>query len=164
MTATAGVILLNNLMPKDIQFDPNKPIDKKTYTQKLSLFAGKYPQLYKERIHEITALAERMAYYLGANVGTKDLRLNEKIIDKHIQKVEKEFKKAKTEDEKRKILVKAFNEATEHIKSISPDDNEMLMQIKSSARGKPPQMTRMSWAPFYAIDMKQRAKPLIIKK
>jgi len=163
MVATAGVILLNSLMPKDIQFDPNKPIDKKTYTNKLKKFAEKYPELYKERIHKITALAEKMAYYLGANVGTKDLKVAEKEVEKHIRKIEKEFNKAKTDAQKKKILVKAFNEAQKNIKNIDDDDNEMLTQLKSSARGKPAQLARMSWAPFYAVGMDQTPKPIMIK-
>ena len=163
MVATAGVILLNELMPKDIQFDPNKPIDKKTYIKKLSKFAEKYPELYKERIHQITALAEKMAFYLGANVGIKDLKVAEKEVEKHIKQVEKAFKKAKSEKEKKKILMKAFNEAQKKIQEIDEDDNEMLMQLKSSARGKPAQMARMSWAPFYAVGMDQTPKPIMIK-
>jgi len=163
MTATAGVILLNSLMPKDIQFEPDKPIDKKTYTNKLKKFAEKYPELYKERIHKITALAEKMAYYLGANVGTKDLRINEKEVEKHIKKIEREFKKAKTDTQKKKILMKAFNEAQKNVSNMNDDNNEMLTQIKSSARGKPAQLARMSWAPFYAVGMDQTPKPIMIK-
>jgi len=163
MQGTAGVILLNSLMPKDIQFDPKKPITKKIYTQKLSEFASKYPELYKERIHEITALAEKMAFYLGANVGTKDLKIAEKEVEKHIKEIEKSFNKAKSVKEKKKILMKAFNEAQETIKKMEDPNNEMLLQIKSSARGKPAQFARMSWAPFYAVDMDQTPKPILIK-
>ena len=163
MRGTAGVILLNSLMPKDIQFEHNKPITKKVYKEKLSAFASKHPDLYKERIHQITALAENMAFYLGANVGTKDLKIAEKAVESHIKKVEKEFNKAKTETEKKKILVKAFNEAQETVKKLDENNNEMLLQVKSSARGKPAQMARMSWAPFYAVGMDQTPNPVLIK-
>jgi len=163
MTATAGVILLNELMPSDLKFNPNEHITKKVYSKKLSLFAEKYPEQYKEKIHEITALAEKMAYYLGANVGSKDLKLPEKVVESHIKKVEKEFKSAKTEAEKKRILVKSFNEAQEHLQKMDLKDNEIMGQVKSSARGKPAQMTRMSWAPYYSVGMDQTPNPVLIK-
>ena len=163
MTATAGVILLNELMPPDIKFDLHKPIDKKEYKTKLSEFASKNPALYKENIHAITALAEKMAYYSGASVGTKDLEVFDKHAKAHIKVVEKKLAKAKTDDEKRHILVSEFNKASKNITNVKDDNNELLLQVKSAARGKPAQLARMSWSPFYAIDMNQKAKPLLIK-
>ena len=163
MTATAGVILLNELMPPDIKFETNKPINKKEYKRKLSEFATKHPELYKENIHAITALAEKMAYYLGSNVSTKDLEVFDKYAKKHVKEVEKKLAKAKTDQEKSKILVSEFNKASKNISNIKDDKNELLLQVKSAARGKPAQLARMSWSPFYAIDMNQNAKPLLIK-
>jgi len=163
MKATAGVIILNSYMPNDIKFPTDRPIDKKVYKEKLSLFATKYPDMYKERIHLIGKLGEKMGYYLGAHVGSDDLHVNDKEAEKHIKQVEKKISKAKNDDEKKKILVEAYNEGVKRTKNFKDPNNELLLQMHSAARGNPKQLSRMAWSPFYAVGMDQTPKTVLIK-
>ena len=163
MQGTAGIVLLNSLLPKDTQLPTNREIGKKEFMATMRKFAQKHPQLYKERIHQIVALAEKMAFYLGSNVGMSDLAYNEKALNRTIKRVEKQVGKAKSDDERRKILVRAFEQAIKDLEQYVPSQSEMLQQVRSSARGKPAQLARMAVSPFYAVDMSERPKPIFIK-
>jgi len=78
MTGTAGIILINEMLPPDIKFPYNKKIDSKEFKTKMKLFAKKYPSKYASTISKIAAIGEHMAFYLGANVGPNDLKANDK--------------------------------------------------------------------------------------
>lgn len=163
MKGTAGIVLLNSVLPKDVQLPTDREIGKREFMHTMRRFAEKHPQLYKERVHEIVALAEKMAYHLGSNVGMRDLAYNEKLLDRTIRSVEQRIKKAKSDDEKRKILIRAFDKAIKDLEKYVPSDNEMLQQVQSSSRGKPAQLARMAVSPFYAVGMDERPKPVMIK-
>jgi len=163
MRGTAGILLINELLPPDVRFDTRSHIDSKTFKEKMKKFAKKYPKLYAERISKIANLGEKMTFYLGSNVGPNDLKIDEKKRKSIISKIEKGINKAKTDDEKRAILLKGLNYATEGAIKYAGNTNEMIQQVKSGSRGKPVQFARMSVGPVYAVDMNQLPKPNLIK-
>lgn len=163
MTSTAGIILINDMLPSDIQFQPNVHVDSKEFKKKMKLFAKKHPGEYARTISKIATIGEHMAFYLGANVGTEDLKADSKATKKLMSSIEKDMSKAKTDDKKRDILLSGFNKAIGLTGKISENDNEMAQQVKSGSRGKPAQFARMAVGPVYAVDMNQLPKTTLIK-
>ena len=163
MTGTAGIILINDMLPNDVKFSYNRPIDSKEFKKKMTLFAKKYPSQYGKTISKIAHIGEHMAFYLGANVGPSDLKVDNNATKKLIGKIEKDMNRAKSDDKKRDILLKGFSHAIDLTSKIKEDNNEMAQQVKSGSRGKPAQFARMSIGPIYAVDMNQLPKPILIK-
>ena len=163
MTGTAGIILINDLMPSDIQFSYSTKIDSKVFRQKMKEFAKKHPAKFSSSISKIANLGEHMAYYMGANVGPEDLKADSKKTKILMTSIEKKMKSAKNEDQKRSILLDGFNKAIGLTSKIDESKNEMAQQVRSGARGKPAQFARMSIGPVYAVDMNQLPKTTLIK-
>lgn len=163
VTGTAGILIINDMLPSDVRFSTTSPIDSKEFKRKMKLFAKKYPDRYAKTISKIAHVGEKMAFYLGANVGPEDLKANSTQTKKLISKIEKEMNKAKTIDKKRDILLSGFNKAVSLTSKINEDKNEMAQQVKSGSRGKPAQFARMAIGPIYAVDMNQLPKPTLIK-
>lgn len=163
MHGSAGIILVNELIPTEFQFDTMRPVDSSLFKKKMTLFAKKYPKKFATNISKIAVLGEHMAYSLGANVGTRDLRGDVAKSKKLISSIDKKLSKAKTDDEKRSILLKGLSDATEIAKKISPENNEMAQQVRSGSRGKPVQFARMVVGPIYAVGMDQKPKTNLIK-
>jgi len=162
-TGTAGILIINEFLPKDIQFDPNKPVDSKEFKSKMGAFAKKYPEQYAKNITHIAHIGEKMAFYLGSNVGPQDLVVDNKKVERFISSIDKRMKKAKTDDQKRNILLDGLGKATKLVSQVTPDSNEMKQQVKSGARGKPVQFARMAIGPIYSVDMSQKPKPILIR-
>ena len=160
---TAGIILINEYMPNDVKFDPNKPVDSKEFKKKMTEFAKKHPQLYAKNITHIAYIGEKMAFYLGANVGPNDLKVDDRKVSSFINSIDSKMKKAKTDDQKRNILLQGLSKATDLVQKVTPDSNEMKQQVKSGARGKPVQFARMAIGPIYSVDMSQKPKPILIR-
>ncbi len=163
MKGTAGAILLNEYMPPDIKFDLKTTIDSGVFKSKMTAFAKKYPDMYAKKISKIAHLGEKMAFYLGSNIGPDDLVIGEKERKAVIHKIESKMNKAKTVDEKRNILLGGLESAIEATSKIDIDKNEIAQQVKSGSRGKPAQFARMTVGPIYAVDMSQLPKPTLIK-
>jgi len=163
MTGTAGIIVINDMLPRDIQFPYDKPIDSKLFKTKMKLFAKKYPEKFASTISHIANIGEKMSFYLGANVGPKDLKTDSAKNKRLMASLEKKLDKAKTIDEKRNILLGGLQKAVDLTSKIKLDDNEMAQQVKSGSRGKPVQFARMAVGPVYAVDMNQLPKANLIK-
>jgi len=160
---SAGIIVLNELIPRDLQFDPMKTVDSGVFKKAMVKYAKKYPSQFSINISKIAVLGEKMAFSLGANVGPKDLKGDSKKNKALINKLEKKMKNAKTDQAKRDVLLAGLTEATNIAKSIDPSDNEMAQQVRSGSRGKPVQFARMAVGPIYAVDMNQLPKTNLIK-
>ena len=163
MIGTAGIIVLNQYMPNGIKFEPGKAIDSNIFKDKMGQFAKKHPALYAKNINKIAHLGEKMAFFLGSNIGPKDLTIDDKRRSAVINNIDRKMKKAKNDDEKRNILLKGLDEAIGEVGKTSVDDNEIAQQVKSGSRGKPAQFARLAIGPVYSIDMNQIAKPVLIK-
>jgi D-3-phosphoglycerate dehydrogenase len=100
-------------MPNDVKFDPNKPVDSKEFKKKMTEFAKKHPQLYAKNITHIAYIGEKMAFYLGANVGPNDLKVDDRKVSSFINSIDSKMKKAKTDDQKRNILLQGLSKATD---------------------------------------------------
>jgi DNA-directed RNA polymerase subunit beta' len=160
---SAGIIILNELMPVDLQFDPMGIVDSKVFKAKITKFAKKYPKLFATNISKIAVLGEAMAFSLGANIGPKDLKGDPRKSKALIKKLESKLKKATTDTKKRDILLNGLTEATDIAKNMNPLKNEMVQQVRSGSRGKPVQFARMAVGPIYAVDMDQLPKLNLIK-
>lgn len=163
MKGTAGAILLNEYMPTGIKFDLNTEIDSSIFKKKITAFAKKYPDMYAKNISKIAHLGEKMAFYLGSNVGPDDLTISDKSRKLVINNIEKKMNKAKSVDEKRNILLSGLGTAIDLVNKVDIADNEIAQQVKSGSRGKPAQFARMAVGPIYAVDMNQLPKPVLIK-
>lgn len=163
MKGPAGIILINNMLPQDVRFPLDRPVDSKVFRQHMQKFAKKYPNMYAQKISQIANIGEKMTFYLGGNVGPKDLEISESARKSLIKNIETKMNKAKTVDAKRAILLNGLKEATNVATLAAGNDNEMVQQVKSGSRGKPVQFARMSVGPIYAVDMNQLPKPNLIK-
>lgn len=163
MTGTAGIILINDMLPGDIQFSYTSPVDSAEFKKKMKLFAKKYPEKYARTISKIANIGEHMAFYLGANVGPEDLKVNSKKTKALMLSLEKKMSNANTDEKKRNILLEGFSKAVKLTGDINEDTNEMAQQVKSGSRGKPAQFARMAIGPVYAVDMNQLPKTTLIK-
>jgi DNA-directed RNA polymerase subunit beta' len=163
MKGPAGIIIINNMLPQDVRFPLNQPVDSAVFRRHMQKFAKKYPQMYAQKISQIAHIGEKMTFYLGGNVGPKDLKIKEADRKKLVSKIEKKIDKAKSNDEKREILLSGLKEATSVATKAAPMSNEMIQQVKSGSRGKPVQFARMSVGPIYAVDMNQLPKPNLIR-
>ena len=77
MKGPAGIILINNMLPQDVRFPMNQPVDSRVFKKHMQKFAKKYPNLYAQKISQIANIGEKMTFYLGGNVGPKDLKIND---------------------------------------------------------------------------------------
>ena len=163
MKGPAGIILINEMLPPDIRFPLNQHIDSGVFRKHMKKFAQKYPQKYSQSISKIAHIGEKMSYYLGANVGTNDLKLDNTKKKALIKNIESQLGKARTDDAKRAILLKGLESATDVALHSASGHNEMVQQVKSGSRGKPVQFARLSVGPIYAVDMNQLPKTNLIK-
>lgn len=163
MKGSAGIILLNEYIPSEFQFNEMDTVDSRLFKQHMSKYAKKYPERFSKNIGKIARFGEKMAFSLGANVGPSDLIGDTTKTKKLISSLDKKLSLAKSDSKKRDILLHGLAEATEIAKKISPDNNEMAKQVRSGSRGKPVQFARMSVGPIYAVDMNQLPKTTLIK-
>lgn len=160
---TAGLILLNELFPMDMQFESGEIVDSKKLSKKLNEFAKKNPSMYIKNISKIARLGEKMAFSLGSSVGIDDLVVDKKKVNKLISSIDRKMEKAKTKKEKVDILLNGFNKAVDMSSTISGKDNQLQEQIDGGSRGKPAQLARLAIGPIYSIDSNQVPKPLLIR-
>ncbi len=163
MKGPAGILIINNMIPVDVRLPLNQPVDSRVFNKTMQKFAKKYPLLYSQRISQIAHIGEKMAFYLGSNVGPSDLKVDQSKKKKLISGLEKKINSAKTVDQKRAILLSGLDEATGIAMSAAGDSNEMIQQVKSGSRGKPVQFARLAIGPIYAVDMNQLPKTNLIK-
>ena len=163
VSGSAGIILINEYMPSDMKFNTTQAVDSSAFRVHMQKFAKKYPQKFATNISKIADLGEKMAFYLGANVGPTDLVGDEKAAKKLINKLKVQLKSAKNDHAKREVLMRGLTEATTIAKSMPSSTNEMVQQVKSGSRGKPVQLARMSVGPIYAVDMNQLPKTTLIQ-
>ncbi len=163
MKGPAGILIVNNMLPLDVRLPLNKKIDSKVFGDCMQRFAKKYPAEFARKISRIAIIGEKMSFYLGANVGPKDLKISGSESKKLIRNIEKDIDKAKNIDQKRSILLAGLEKATKVANKSAGDSNEMIQQVRSGSRGKPVQFARMAVGPIYAVDMNQLPKVNLIK-
>lgn len=165
MALTAGILLINQLIPTEFQFKDTDIINSKKLKEHLLGFAKKYPKKYSANISKITSIGEKISYYLGSNVGLEDLEIGGEKSAKKVESIAKAADKEHDVEKKRDILLNGFQSIVKDVEADSKDskDSEILMQIASGSRGKPAQAARASIAPIYAVDIKQLPKNIVIK-
>jgi len=165
MALTAGIILLNTLLPKNLNFKDGEIVDSKKLKEKLTEFAKTNPKAFSRNITKITKLGEKISYFMGSNVGLDDIDFGSKELDLKVSKIEKRVNAEKNIDKKRDILRAGFSSMSDIVKKQSEreNNNEILSQIRSGSRGNPSQLARTSLSPIYSVDMEQLPKKVMIK-
>lgn len=163
MKGPAGIIIINSMLPPDVRLPTNQPVDSNIFKKHMKKFAKKYPSLYSQKISRIAHIGEKMTFYLGGNVGTNDLKVDQTKKNKLMNELERKMDAAKTTDQKRAILLGGLKKATDIVLSSADDSNEMVQQVKSGSRGKPVQFARLAVGPIYSVDMNQLPKTNLIK-
>jgi DNA-directed RNA polymerase subunit beta' len=154
-----GQHLINNLMPVGYKFDG--AISGKDLKSTLTKLSRTDPQTYAKIVGDVKRLGDHFATTEGLSVGLDDLEPEYKARDLLLNPVAAKMHKAKTDDEKRKILEDIHPE----IKALAMSHpGSMTSQVTSGARGNPNQYSKIVASPVYGRDGRGRVEPWLIRR
>ena len=154
-----GQYLINTHMPEGYKFDGE--ISGKDLKSNLTRLSRNDPQTYAKIVGNVKKLGDHFATTEGLSVGLDDLEPNYKARDLLLNPVATKMHKAKTDNERRKLLEDLHPE----IKNLAMrHPGSMTAQVTSGARGSPNAYTKIVATPVYARDGRGRVEPWLIRK
>ena len=154
-----GQHLINELMPDGYKF--SGAITKKVMTNTMTRLSRTDPHTYARIVGDVKRLGDQLATSEGLSVGLDDITPHYALRDKMMNDAEKQFKHAKTDDQKRAVL-EAFQPKFKEDTAKHP--GSMTLQVASGARGNPLQYMKIVSSPVYARSGRGQVEPWLIKR
>jgi DNA-directed RNA polymerase subunit beta' len=160
---TAGVVLINDLLPEDLR-DYAAVWDKKKVIGVLSRIGKSHPAQYTHVADGLKEYGANFGYLMGASFAAKDFDLDDlkRTRNKKFDEIEKELRAAKSYDQKVKILRKA-QELSQSL-TDNAKGNAFHQWAYSGSKGDPSQAMQIISSPTVVADPKDRMIPLLIRK
>ena len=156
---TFGQMLLNDALPEDLSL--SGPVTKKDLKQAMSTYAKRNPEGYVKAIQKVKRVGDEVSTWEGLSVGLDDIEPDYKRRDPIIKNALKEVKSAKSDAQKRKILLRTQDEI---LKATQNHPSDMTMMAKSGGRGSIAQLMKTVSSPVVATTSKGEVTPWLVTK
>ena len=160
-----GKELVNNVIPSDVMI-PKGGLTKSSIKSFLKELSKKGSETFNDSIDKLSKLSAKYDLYSSISLGLDDLEPDYAARDKLVKETENMMLKAKTDDDKRKIIAAQLPKFDSTVKSyISSHPDTSLTQMMN-ANGKPgfDQYKQLISTPFAVSDVNGKAFPVITTK
>lgn len=160
-----GRELVNNVIPSDVML-PEGGLNKSSIKSFLKELSKKGSETFNDSIDKLSKLSAKYDLYSSISLGLDDLEPDYANRDKLVKETENMLLKAKTDDDKRKIIATQLPKFDATVKSyISSHPDGSLSQLMT-ANGKPSfdQYKQLISTPFAVSDVSGKAFPVITTK
>lgn len=171
MDTTVGQILINQMLPRDMQ-DHDRVLDKKNVKKIFTELAERYPDRYSEINQKFHALAQETNTTHGgqASLSLDSLKAPDSVIkqrDVIRAAVDKILAGSSSEKQKNEEIIKTIVGSIDSIEKSNYDDalrdgNPMALQVFSGARGNKSQLRSTTAGDMLVVDHKERPIPIPI--
>lgn len=156
---TAGQILLNSVLPKDLR-DYNRVFDKKTLNNVLGEVAKRYPKEYPKIVFDLKTMGQKSAYYNGSSFTLDDFRTpinKKKILEDAEKRISKRIIGIEDKNKQEDIFVEEYIKARDEIqdkvfKESLKKGNSLAHMVASGSRGNSNQLNSTIGAPVLYKD------------
>jgi len=170
LTTTLGKLMVNEALPEDMR-DYDRVMDKKTMMNVLREVQQRYPDKYKEIVHNLSKVGADVAFSSGTSLSLKDLetaKAKEPIIQQIKEHVSKLFADKRLDEKTRNQQLISFlmskidplRDAT--YKESLDEGNNFAMAIKSGARGSAANLSTLRAADLLVADHNDKPIPIPI--
>lgn len=168
MQTTVGQLLVNSLLPPDLQ-DYNRVLDKRGVRSLLKQVAEKYPERYVEISKGLSDVGREIAYYTGGDsVGLTDLEPSESVkelkqrIRQEIEDIENNSPDDKTRQTR--VMERMISARDELVSAVLEDakkrNNPLVRQLAGAGRGNKNTLNSMLGGDVAYVDHKNNPIPL----
>lgn len=157
MPTTFGQVLVNDLLPKDLQ--TSQPINKKVLHEKLYTLARRDPATAGRTMDNIRQLGHEIATMEGASVTLDDIAPRYKARDAALKPALAEIRKTNDPAKRQTIIMNAQSRLE---KTLPRFGGSQGMMVNAGARGAPVQLMRSYMAPVAGRDPEGKAYPWLI--
>lgn len=168
LKTTVGQLLINEALPEDLR-DYQRVLDKKSVAELFRQIQHKYPDRYREILHEFMKLGADFASTKGLSVSLKHVvpgprvrALREELRHKHAAVVQDP---KLTDDEKEQRILELLKAYYPKIEAATIEDQKesgspYYVQVSSGGRGNPAQLNQMAGAELVVADHQNKLIPI----
>ena len=164
--STAGQVLINQALPKDLR-KGSYQIDKKSIKELMREIADKRPEEYKDIIQKIMDTGRLAAQASGNSLSLKSLIPTPEVegsLEALRSQVDKISNSDKDEETKRKEIIDLVGSQTDSIRDAIfsqglAEDNPFAIQAASGSRGKPAQLQQLVAGDMLVTDHRDQVLP-----
>jgi len=153
---TYGRYVINSFFPEDLR-NYDTIFDKDLLENIVKQVFERSQKQGVELVKKLDSLGRDHVYYSGTSFGLDDIQIKSPVLDKIVN----EFKKARTEEEKQKVLLEGHKKL---INDLKKTENNLTMQVLSRGRGNWTHVSQIATAPLFAVDNAHRVIPVILNK
>lgn len=157
MAQSLGQLLVNDVLPE--RYRTREPIGKSNLGKMLTAMAKEDPRGYVDVVGKLKKLGDDLSTLEGCSVGLDDIAPDYDKRDKLLKPAVEAIKKAKTQEERERIILETQDKMLAHTKE---HPGSMTQQALSGARGNIPQLMKTVASPVAAIDGKGQITPWLI--
>ena len=160
-----GRELVSKHLPQGVMI-PTEGLTKATIKSFLKDLSKAGPDAYRNTMDALSKLSAKYNLYSEVSIGLDDITPDAKSRDAVLAKALKEYKKAKTDDERRDVLGKYLPEMNSVTKAFAAANTNNALSKLMAASGKPSfdQFKQLISTPFAVSDDKGNAVPLPLTK
>lgn len=162
---TAGRELVKKTLPPGVNI-PEEGLTKKTNKAFLKELSKHGSEVFGRAMDQLSKLSAKYDLYSEVSIGLDDLEPDYAKRDKLVKETQNMLSKAKTDDEKRKVIVKQMPKFDQTVKDFMAAHPDNPMSQLMTANGKPSfdQYKQLLSTPFAVRDTSGKAFPVITSK
>ena len=162
---TAGRELVKKTLPPGVNI-PEEGLTKKTNKAFLKELSKQGSEVFGRAMDQLSKLSAKYDLYSEVSIGLDDLEPDYAKRDKLVKETQNMLSKAKTDDEKRKVIVKQMPKFDQTVKDFMAAHPDNPMSQLMTANGKPSfdQYKQLLSTPFAVRDTSGKAFPVITSK
>lgn len=156
---TFGQMLFNDALPDDMKM--TGPVTKKELKSAMSAYAKKNPEGYVKAIQNVKRVGDEVATWGGLSVGLDDIQPDYNRRDPIIKNALRDMKSAKTDKQKRDILLRTQDSILE---ATQQHPSDMTLMARSGGRGSIAQLMKTVSSPVVATTSSGEVTPWLVTK
>lgn len=162
---TAGRELIQKILPLDMKI-PEDGFNKKTSKAFFKELSKHGSEVFGRCMDQLCKLSAKYDLYSEVSIGLDDLMPDDTHRDKLVKETQAMLDKAKTDDEKRKVIVKQMPKFDQTVKDFMANHPDNPLSQLMTANGKPSfdQYKQLLSTPFAVKDVSGKAFPVITTK
>lgn len=157
MPQTFGQLLVNDLLPKDLQ--TNKTLDKKGLHQRLYTLAKRDPSTAARTMDQVRQLGHEIATTEGASITLNDITPDYKARNAALKPALKSLQRVSDPHKRTQVILNAQSKLQKVVPRFGGTQG---MMVQSGTRGKPVQLMRSFMAPVAARDAQGNPYPWLV--
>lgn len=162
---TAGRELVKKILPAGVSI-PEEGLNKKSNKAFLKELSKQGPEVFGRVMDQLSKLSAKYDLYSEVSIGLDDLEPDYAHRDKLVKETQGMLDKAKTDDDKRKIIVSQMPKFEKTIKDymLSHPDNPLTQLMTANGKPSLDQYKQLLVTPFAVKDVSGKAFPVITSK